>query len=174
RFAGRAKINETSVMVAIGFLQRLCNETDSTILVLWHPSVAGQERGDASGWSVAWHNGPRARLSLTPAKDSEDTFELKVEKRNHGAKGKPLTLHWSNGVLLPRSETNAAEQGERLFEACIQVALASAESGQPIQKQRRLNTWMLDEIERVAGYRPREREVKEVLSNMPHPCLAAV
>jgi RecA-family ATPase len=74
RFVGQAKINETSVMAAIRLLQRLCEETNSTLLVLWHPSQAGQERGDASGWSVAWHNAPRARLSLSLVKNVEDAF----------------------------------------------------------------------------------------------------
>ena len=54
---------------------------------LWHPSQAGQERGDASGWSVAWHNAPRAAEPGRPSRGREDAFELKVEKRNHGAKG---------------------------------------------------------------------------------------
>ena len=73
---------------------------------------------------MAWHNAPRARLSITPVKDTDDTFELKVEKRNHGAKGKPITLYWSDGVLLPRAETDTAEQNARFTEACVRVALS--------------------------------------------------
>jgi hypothetical protein len=164
RFEGSAKINEGSVMAGIGLLQRLCDETDTTLLVLWHPSQAGQDRGDASGWSVAWHNAPRSRLSLTPVKDTEDAFELKVEKRNHGAKGKPVTLYWSDGILLPRSEAATVEQGARFLDACVSVAIQSAEQGSPIQKQRRLNVWMLDTIESRSGFRPSDREVKEALA----------
>jgi hypothetical protein len=164
RFAGAAKINEGAVMAGIGLLQRLCDETNSTLLVLWHPSQAGQERGDASGWSVAWHNAPRARLSLTPVKDTEDAFDLKVEKRNHGPKGKPLTLHWSDGVLLPYTETDTVEHKAAFLNASVRVAVAAAEQGAPIQKQRRINGWMLDEIERAIGRRPNEREVKETLA----------
>lgn len=166
RFEGQAKINETSVMASIGLLQRLCDEVDCTILTLWHPSQAGQERGDASGWSVAWHNAPRARLSLTPVKNSEDAFELKTEKRNHGPKGKPLTLYWSDGVLLPRTEVASSEQSARFLEACVTVATLAAEQGAPIQRQRRLNTWMVDWIENAVGYRPSEREAKEGLARV--------
>ncbi len=165
RFAGAAKINETSVMAAISFLQRLCDETDSTLLALWHPSQAGQERGDASGWSVAWHNAPRARLSLTAVKDSEDAFELKVEKRNHGAKGKPLTLHFDNGAMLPRSEAAEGDQGAHLTRACVRVACMAAEAGAPIQmNSSRVGKWQLDEIERDIGRRPTQREVKDALA----------
>ena len=79
-FTGHAQVNEAAVMAAIGLLRKLCLETDSTILFLWHPSQAGQERGDASGWSVAWHNAPRARLSLSAAKngDSGCSRELSI------------------------------------------------------------------------------------------------
>jgi hypothetical protein len=165
RFIGAAKINEGAVMAAIGWCQRICDDTDSTMLVLWHPSQAGQERGDASGWSVAWHNAPRARLSLGPVKDTEDAFDLKVEKRNHGPKGKPLTLHWCNGVLLPRSETDSVEQKGTLLRAAVRVAIMAAQTGAPIQRQRRLTNWQIEEIEREIGRRPTEREAKEALAS---------
>jgi hypothetical protein len=168
RFVGSAKINEGAVMAGIALLQRLCLEADCTILALWHPSQAGQERGDASGWSVAWHNAPRARLSLSAVKDREDAFELKVEKRNHGPKGQPTTLYWCDGVLLPRTEVSTADQRSRFLDACVEVAEEAANSGQPIRKQARLNTWMLDHIEAACGYRPPEREVKEALAKALH------
>jgi RecA-family ATPase len=169
RFAGAAKINEGAVMNGIALLQHLCDTTDSTVLALWHPSVAGQERGDASGWSVAWHNAPRARLSLTAIKDSDSTYELKVEKRNHGAKGKPLTLHWSDGALLPLSQAADAETAALFRETCIRIALQAAEKGTPIIRQRHLYDWQVDEIERAIGRRPTQREVKEVLSQAVGP-----
>ncbi len=164
RFVGSAKINEGAVMAAIGFLQRICDECDCTILVLWHPSQAGQERGDASGWSVAWHNAPRARLSISAVKDAEDTFELRVEKRNHGPKGKPITLHWCDGALLPRTETDTSEQKDHFTKTVVHVAILAAEHGAPIQKQPRLSKWIVDEIERAIGRRPAEREIKEALA----------
>jgi hypothetical protein len=71
--------------------------------------AAALECGDASGWSVAWHNTPPARLSLTAIKDTNDAFELKVEKRNNGPKGKPLTLRWADGALLLRSDIDSAQ-----------------------------------------------------------------
>ena len=164
RFVAAAKINEGAVMAGIGLLQRLCDETNSTLLVLWHPSQAGQERGDASGWSVARHNAPRARLSLSIVKDVEDAFELKVEKRNHGPKGKPLTLHWADGVLLPRTETDTWEQGALFMRAVVRVAILSAEHGVPIQQQKKIVKWQVDEIEKVIGRRPNEHEIKDAFA----------
>jgi RecA-family ATPase len=164
RFQGKAKIDEGAVNAFVALLQRICFEGDATLLMLWHPSQSGQERGDASGWSVAWHNAPRARLSITPVKDSEDAFTLKVEKRNHGAKGPALTLHWSDGVLLPRAESNIAEHEAAFRKSVVRVATMAAECGAPIQKQPRLQKWQLDEIERDIGRRPCDRDVKEVLA----------
>jgi RecA-family ATPase len=163
-FAGQAKVNEAAVKGAIEAMNRLCQETDSTILMLWHPSQAGLERGDASGWSVAWHNAPRARLSLTAVKDTPAAFDLKVEKRNNGPTGERITLYWSEGVLLPRSEVDSAQQSTLFTEACIDVALMAAERDDPIQKQRKLYGWQIDEIDRRAGFRPTEASVKEELA----------
>ena len=117
RFAGQTKINESAVKAALNLLDYLCAATDSTMIYLWHPSQAGQERGDASGWSVAWHNTPRARLSLSKDRDAADAFKLKVEKRNNGPEGAEITLHWRDGILLPLSEIDAGHQATLLFEA---------------------------------------------------------
>lgn len=164
QFRGRSKIDEGAVMAVFGRLQHFCVATDSTLVILWHPSQAGMERGDASGFSVAWHNAPRARLSLSPIKDRKDAFELKVEKRNHGPKGSPITLHWDRGALLPRVDGEVDPYGAKVLEACVKVALAAAGQDTPIQRQRRLDKWMLDEIEQEIGYRPTDRQVKEVLA----------
>jgi RecA-family ATPase len=164
RFVGQAKINETAVKAALNLLDHLCAVTNSTMLYLWHPSQAGIERGDASGWSVAWNNTPRARLSISRDRKSRDAFDLKVEKRNNGPTGDTITLHWHDGVLLPRSDLDTTEQSALLYEACISVALLSAENGSPITKQRNLFSWQLDEIERAAGRAPSQSEVKEQLA----------
>jgi hypothetical protein len=163
RFEGSAKINEGGVKAAIALLQRLCDDADCTLLVLWHPSQSGQDRGDASGWSVAWHNAPRARLSLSAVKERDDAFDLKVEKRNHGAKGQPITLHWADGALLPRADLDVAGQESTFRAACVSAAISAAETGQAIQKQRRPPVWVFEEIERATGRRPTHRELKDEL-----------
>lgn len=161
QFQGQAKINEGAVKASLECLNRLCKETDSTLLILWHPSQAGQDRGDASGWSVAWHNTPRARLSLTAKKD--DAFELKVEKRNNGPKGDPLTLYWADGVLLPRDHLEAAERSSMLDEAVIAFALHAAEIGMPLTRQRKLSRMQLNEVASRSGASPSDADVKDAL-----------
>jgi hypothetical protein len=176
RFEGSAKINEGGVKAAIALLQRLCDEADCTLLVLWHPSQAGQDRGDASGWSVAWHNAPRARLSITAADKEGDAYTLATEKRNHGPKGKPITLHWSAGALLPLTEVGESEGREALIKSAVRVAIMAAEAGAPIQATgKRLYGWQLNEIEEDLGRRPAEREVKEALAaSLPRSLLRYV
>jgi RecA-family ATPase len=163
RFVGQSKVNETAVKAALNLLDHLCTATNSTIVYLWHPSQAGMERGDASGWSVAWHNTPRARLSLSKDAKSKDTFDLKVEKRNNGKQGETITLHWCDGVLQPRSELEVGQQGELFFEACVSVALDAAQHEEPITRQRKLFGWQLEEIEWRAGFAPSQHEIKEQL-----------
>jgi len=163
RFTGNTKINETAVKMALNILDHLCVATDSTILYLWHPSQAGIERGDSSGWSVAWHNTPRARLSIMPVERSSDTYELKVEKRNNGRVGERLTLHWHNGVLLPTVELGGKDQGELLLEACIRLALDCADGGEPIKRQKKLPYFQLLAIEKEVGFTVTNNDVKEQL-----------
>ena len=164
RFAGKTKIDEGAVNHFVKvILQGICDECDATLLVIWHPSQAGQDRDTADGWSVAWHNAPRARLSISAVKDSDDAFELKVVKRNHGAKGKPITLYWSDGALLPASDVDVAEQGKRFQDACVKAAMVAAEQGCPLQKQTRPYPWVFDDIELAAGFRPRPQEIKNAL-----------
>ncbi len=163
KFKGRTKIDEDAVKAALEMLNRLCQETDTTMVVLWHPSQAGQERGDASGWSVAWNNTPRARLSLSAAKDTE-AYDLKVEKRNNAAKGQKITLHYCDGVLLPLTDADVAEQDGRFMDACVKAALAAAETDQPITLQKHAPNWVLADIEAEAGRRPTQRELKEALA----------
>ena len=151
RFTGQAKINETSVKAALNVLDYLCTTTDSTMIYLWHPSQAGQERGDASGWSVAWHNTPRARLSLTMDSKARDVFDLKVEKRNNGPAGGVLTLHWKDGLLVPRAELGIAGASDRLLEAIVTLALNAHAKEQPLTQQKNLYEYQMDMLEREAG-----------------------
>jgi hypothetical protein len=72
----------------------------------------------------------------------------------------PLTLRWDNGVLLPISEVDAAERETIFRKACIDTALSAAKNGTAIQKQRRLEGWVIQQIERDASFRPKERQIK--------------
>ncbi len=77
RFAGRAKIDEDAVNYFIKVvLQGICDQANCTLLIPWHPSQAGSSRGEMDGWSVAWQNAPRARLSINKSNEVDDAYEL--------------------------------------------------------------------------------------------------
>lgn len=135
RFAGNAKVNESSVMRAIGALQGIAEDNDASILMLWHPSQAGMERGDASGWSVAWHNAPRARLSITAGDD--DWFTLRVEKRNHGQRGPDIHLRYDNGAMV-----TGDPDAELMATVREQVAHTSGK-GAPLNDSRLGEDWLV-------------------------------
>lgn len=162
------KSNETAVSAAIARLDTFCRETDSTIVYLWHPSRSGMDRGDSSGWSVAWENKPRARLSLNKKRNGdaviEDVFELKVEKRSGAKAGGKIDLRWADGVLLPTTDLPEQEQADVFYEACIKEAIAWAiEYDNPILQRPKINNVALTNIELASGKRPTQREVKDAL-----------
>ncbi len=132
RFAEGGKIDEGAVNAFCkNVLDDLCVETDLTVLVLWHPSQAGEDRGDASGWSVAWRNAPRGRLSLTRS-DKGNSYTLKVEKRSHAPDGAKEVLYWSDGALVVPEAFEQQERRDRFYEACVVFATECAGKGTPI------------------------------------------
>lgn len=159
-FKGNAKISETAVQCAIDWLDNQMIALDASGLMLTHPSQAGLARGDNSGWSVAWVNRPRVRLKTT-ATDRENTVELAVTKRNHTVKAKPLTLHWSDGLMLPDGDE---DQEQAVYEACVQVATNACNGGIPITRGRQQNLATYREaVEQECGVRPSARELRRQL-----------
>jgi hypothetical protein len=170
RFRGSAKIDEGSVLQAVNFLDDICDKTDSSFMPLWHPSEAGMERGDASGWSVAWKNAPRARLSMTRDKDNRDVISLKVEARNNAPEPKdPILLIYDAGILVPAVEGADVEKIQR--DACVAVASAAAAQGNPIvpKAPNGFLTWQLDDIERRCGKRLNKRDITAHLERETNP-----
>lgn len=170
RFAGRAKIDEDAVNYFIKVvLQGLCDATDSTLLVPWHPSQAGSSRGEMDGWSVAWHNAPRARLAIGKSKDVTDAFELRAVKRNHAAKGAPLTLKFDEGALLPIEALDDSKQKSALRSACVNAARHAANMGMPIKRQPKIAPSLLKSIVKDIGRSVTPKQIKEELEDA---CLA--
>ena len=164
RFAGRAKIDEDAVNYFIKVvLQGICDMCDATLLIPWHPSQAGSGRDAMDGWSVAWHNAPRARLALSEAKDAEDQYELKVVKRNHGRKGPPLTLKYHDGALLPLDAIPDDGKTKSLRAACLKAARQAEEIGHPFKQQKNIPPSLLSVISKEAGVAVTSKRVKEEL-----------
>ena len=152
RFAGQSKINEDCVNSFVkGTLSNFCRDTDSTLYIPSHPSYAGQDRGDGSGWSVAWHNAPRSRDYLTREKNS-DIYILKAAKRNHTRKPEPLRLYYSDGAFVRESEATDTERGKQFRAVCVEFAVEMASNGQPITAQKNLTPAQLMESGKRLGF----------------------
>lgn len=166
RFVGRAKIDEDAVNHFIKVvLQGICDQTDSTLLIPWHPSQAGSERASMDGWSVAWHNAPRARLGMSAVADVEDTFELKVVKRNHGRSGQSIQIRFTNGALLPLDAVPDEGKAEALQQVVVKAAIEAAGHGIPINRARAIPGAIFKEAEKATGRRPSKQQVKDALDD---------
>jgi hypothetical protein len=140
-FEGQAKVNETLVAQLCTQLDRFCREHNCTILMLWHPSAAGEDNG--GGWSQAWHNKPRARFRISA--ENGEGFKLECLKKSHGAKPAPTTLHFEDGVLVPADQSKAVQS---LRDAAVYVAIRFDEQGDRIKRDGKIGK---DKITRDHG-----------------------
>jgi hypothetical protein len=169
RFTGRAKIDEDAVNFFVKIvLQSICDKADCTVLIPWHPSQAGSERENMDGWSVAWHNAPRARLALKAVKDVSDTYELSVTKRNHGPKGRSLTLRFHEGALLPVDTVPDDGKVAAVRAACIEAAVYAAGIGAPFTQQRNIVPQIVEGISKKAGVVLTSKRIKDELEAACH------
>ena len=163
RFTGRAKVDEDAVNYFVKVvLQGLCDLTDSTILIPWHPSQAGSERATMDGWSVAWHNAPRARLALVAAREP-DTYELSVAKRNHGPKGQPIKLRFHHGALIPVEALPQDGKEDAFYKVMVDAAKDAARLKVPLNGKNRIPELVVKSVEEVIGRRPKKEEMQDKL-----------
>lgn len=130
RFGGHAKVDEDAVNDLIKHhLKRFCSETDSTIVMLWHPSQAGLDRGDFSGWSTAWVNAPRMTLGFR--KLSPSMIEISVPKRNHAAEGATWKFVWQDDALVTPHMISEDAREEALYRSVVAAAIELSAVGEP-------------------------------------------
>jgi hypothetical protein len=166
RFVGRAKIDEDAVNYFIKVvLQGICDQCDATIIIPWHPSQAGSERDSMDGWSVAWHNAPRARLGISADKDVEDTYDLKVLKRNHGRKGPPIKLRYVEGIMLPTDAVPDDGKRAAFKKVCIAAAVEAASHSMPLNRRGAIRGTIYKEAEKVLCRRPGKQEIRDTLED---------
>lgn len=90
----------------------LCVRYGCAVLLLAHPSKAGQQSGEGDGFSTAWHNSVRSRLFLRaqvaptevgadpPAEDDKSARRmLELKKSNYGKSGTKIPLLYQSGAF---------------------------------------------------------------------------
>lgn len=147
RFEHHAKVDEDAVNVFIQqILAGICRDADSTLWIPWHPSQAGQERGDGTGWSTAWHNAARHRDVMKHDRDS-GIITIEQPKRNHGARAEPVELIYDRGALVPKSAAQSAPESAAakaaLETGCVLAAIECAEKGMPVKRREHLDAGQL-------------------------------
>ena len=104
-------------------LRGLARDTNSTVLILAHPSRAGMKEGDLISGSTAWSNSVRMRWSIRPHKENPDIRILERMKSNYSARGETLLLSWDAGRFVSIQES-AMEEVDSGFEADTKIILA--------------------------------------------------
>lgn len=99
----------------------LCARYGCAVLLLAHPSKAGQSSGEGDGFSTAWSNSVRSRLYLRAQRapavdgiepvDEQDRRMLEVKKTNYGKSGVKIPLLYQSGsyVLDPEPVEQLAD-----------------------------------------------------------------
>ena len=115
-------------------LRGLARDTNSTILILAHPSRAGMKEGDLLSGSTAWSNSVRMRWSVRPHKENPDIRILERMKSNYSARGETLLLSWDAGRFVSIQES-AVDDVPVGFEADTKIVMAkivrAAAAGSP-------------------------------------------
>jgi len=87
-------------------LRRLAVAIQGAVILVKHPSAAGQALGTGESGSVAWHNGVRSRLYLH--KDKALGLTLSSRKSNYGPADLELPIRWERGVYQMNAPEVAA------------------------------------------------------------------
>lgn len=98
---------------------RLAKAIDGAVILLGHPSRSGEQSGEGTSGSTAWHATVRSRLYLEETgKPGSGYRRLTSMKANYGPAGDSWVLKWQRGVLEPVSSSQT-------------VAGATSEAGMP-------------------------------------------
>lgn len=104
----------------------LCVRYGCAVLLLAHPSKAGQASGDGDGFSTQWHNSVRSRLYLSKPKapdappeeepaDVSDRRVLTAMKANYAPDGTQIPLVWDRGCfVLDQDPVEATPRAARI------------------------------------------------------------
>jgi hypothetical protein len=121
-------------------LGSFCVETNTTILLLAHPSVTGLNTGTGFGGSTAWNNAVRSRWYLSRADEGMDDQRVLTRKKSNYSKAgddERIDMMWSDGSFkLPSSPDMIDRIQQKNLKNNILDAIEEAwEKGTPITKQ---------------------------------------
>ncbi len=110
---GGDEINRQQVRQFVqGCAGRLAAETGGACLMLGHPSRAGEQNGEGTSGSTAWHGSVRSRFYLDHIGDEGGLYrELTTKKSNYGPAGAKWKLMWKAGVLEVVTASRAGSEG---------------------------------------------------------------
>jgi RecA-family ATPase len=109
---GGDEINRTQVRKFVTLLRGVCIRTQSSIILLSHPSLSGMASGSGTSGSTAWNNSVRSRMYLKADGTDSDARILEFMKSNYGPKGKPMRLRWQNGLFIPDDGTKVSASAQ--------------------------------------------------------------
>jgi RecA-family ATPase len=149
--------NEISRIQARQFVQEclgaLVRELDTAVVVLYHPSQAGQNTRTGESGSTGWDAAFRSRAYLSePVRQNNDWHdpdlrELTRKKANYATRDDRILLRWVDGVLMLENTQAGGDIADRYkAERVFKHLLAQR------NKQRR---WVSDKS-RAGNYAPRE------------------
>lgn len=128
------EINRNQVRAFMNLLAGLAMRNDCAVILCGHPSKAGQQSGDGTSGSTAWHNSARARMYLQ--REFEENLPtrfltLSQKKSNYGGADGEVRLTFSREarVLVTMSEApvefaqNDVEEARDLFMQCLDGVL---------------------------------------------------
>ncbi len=105
-----SEIDRTNVTQFMrGLLGRLTVPSESTVMLIQHPSVSGLSDGTGRSGSTAWNNAGRWRANFTRIKDDDQSGirQLEIVKNNYGPDGEKILLRWDNGVFVPEGSQSS-------------------------------------------------------------------
>jgi RecA-family ATPase len=104
-FAG-SEIDRSQVQQFMDMLTHAAMVAGGTLMLIAHSSLTGMTTKTGLSGSTQWHNGSRARMTLSGTKRDEeepsgDLRMLEFHKNQYGPDGRAIAVRYQNGVFVP-------------------------------------------------------------------------
>jgi RecA-family ATPase len=135
---GGDEIKRVHARQFIGLLKGLCNDCDTTVVLLAHPSLTGMASGTGTSGNTAWNNSVRSRLYLERRfgkngidEDDPDLRILTTKKSNRARHGVRYVVRWASGRFVREGveiESREADDEREAEEKFLKI-LAQMDAG---------------------------------------------